>query len=71
MANKLELTWFGKENKQEIEPRLLIERSDLSYEQKSCSLFDDATYDNLLIHGDNLLGLKALIPFYAGKIKCI
>lgn len=27
--------------------------------------------DNLLIHGDNLLALKALIPFYAGRIKCI
>ena len=27
--------------------------------------------DNLIIHGDNLLALKALIPRYAGKIKCI
>ena len=27
--------------------------------------------DNLLIQGDNLLALKALIPFYAGRIKCI
>lgn len=27
--------------------------------------------DNLLIQGDNLLALKALIPFYAGCVKCI
>ncbi len=26
---------------------------------------------NLLIEGDNLLALKALLPMYAGKIKCI
>lgn len=27
--------------------------------------------DNLIIQGDNLLALKALIPFYAGQVKCI
>lgn len=27
--------------------------------------------DNLIIHGDNLHALKALMPRYAGKIKCI
>lgn len=27
--------------------------------------------DNLIIQGDNLLALKALMPRYAGKIKCI
>ena len=27
--------------------------------------------DNLIIHGDNLRALKALLPKYAGKIKCI
>lgn len=26
---------------------------------------------NLLIHGDNLLALKALMPLYAGRVKCI
>ncbi|HLF27296.1 MAG TPA: site-specific DNA-methyltransferase [Anaerolineae bacterium] len=28
-------------------------------------------HDNLIIHGDNLLALKALLPSFAGKIKCI
>lgn len=27
--------------------------------------------DNLLIQGDNLLALKALLPFYRGQVKCI
>lgn len=27
--------------------------------------------DNLVIQGDNLLALKALLPFYAGRVKCI
>ena len=27
--------------------------------------------DNLVIHGDNLKALKALLPTYAGKVKCI
>ncbi len=27
--------------------------------------------ENLLIQGDNLLALKALVPFYAGQVKCI
>ena len=26
---------------------------------------------NMLIHGDNLDALKALLPFYAGRVKCI
>ena len=26
---------------------------------------------NLLVHGDNLLALKALLPYYAGQVKCI
>ena len=32
---------------------------------------DEKSADNLLIHGDNLEALKALLPFYRGRIKCI
>lgn len=32
---------------------------------------DDAAPENLLIQGDNLLALKALLPVYAGRVKCI
>lgn len=28
-------------------------------------------YDNLIIHGDNLVALKALLPYYGEKVKCI
>lgn len=31
----------------------------------------DAGSGNLLIEGDNLLALKALLPYYAGQVKCI
>lgn len=30
-----------------------------------------AAADNLLIQGDNLLALKALLPLYAGRVKCV
>jgi adenine-specific DNA-methyltransferase len=30
-----------------------------------------AAQDNLLIQGDNLEALKALLPYYAGRVKCI
>ena len=65
MANKLELTWYGKENEIKIEPRLLIENKDLS------NTANDPQTENMLIHGDNLLALKALENKYAGKVKCI
>ena len=30
-----------------------------------------ASFNNVLVHGDNLEALKALLPFYAGQVKCI
>lgn len=35
------------------------------------SVHGDPADTNLLIQGDNLLALKALVPFYAGQVKCI
>ena len=60
---KLELTWIGKEQGYAIEPRILIHDLKKSY--------GDENTENMLIHGDNLLTLKALEQDYAGKIKCI
>lgn len=31
----------------------------------------EGSHDNLLIQGDNLEALKALLPFYRGQVKCI
>jgi len=40
--------------------------------KKNKSLTDKVSLnDNLIIHGDNLKALKALLPTYAGKVKCI
>lgn len=40
--------------------------------QKAKSLTEKVSLnDNLIIHGDNLKALKALLPMYAGKVKCI
>ena len=62
-SGKLELTWVGKYEQKEIEPRILVENPELSY--------GDQNTGNMLIHGDNLIALKALEQDYAGKIKCI
>jgi len=31
----------------------------------------DPSAENLVIQGDNLLALKALLPFYRGQVKCV
>jgi adenine-specific DNA-methyltransferase len=33
--------------------------------------YGDANAENILIQGDNLDALKGLLPFYAGRVKCI
>ena len=65
MANKLELTWYGKDEPIRVEPRLLIEDTALS------NIAADPDTQNMLIHGDNLLALKALESKFAGQVKCI
>lgn len=65
MANKLELTWYGKDEPIHIEPRLLIENKAMS------NTAANPNTENMLIHGDNLLALKALEKKFAGQVKCI
>lgn len=62
-TGKLELTWVGKYDEEELEPRILIEDKSRSYGEEES--------DNMLIHGDNLLALRALEADYTGRIKCI
>lgn len=59
----VELTWLGKHECPSLEPHILLEDKGLSY--------GDTDSENLLIHGDNLLALKALEQEYAGQVKCI
>lgn len=60
---KLELTWIGKGEEPAIEPRILLHDASKDY--------GDPQVDNMLIHGDNLLVLKALEQEFAGQVKCI
>ena len=62
-TGKLELTWVGKYEQHIIEPRILIEDKSKSY--------GDPQSNNMLIHGDNLIALKALQQSFGGRIKCI
>lgn len=61
------LNWIGKaavvEHHKEVPFRLLKCRDDLSV--------GDPQAGNLLVQGDNLEALKALLPYYAGQVKCI
>lgn len=62
-SGRLELTWVGKYDDKVIEPRILLEDASKSY--------GDPSSENMLIHGDNLIALRALQQEYAGRIKCI
>lgn len=71
---KLELTWIGKDDSREpIEPRILIENPGYSYGTVETGTLPNGKpwNGNMLIHGDNLLALKALEENYTGAVKCI
>lgn len=61
------LDWIGKQavvnHHREVPYRLLKCDPKLSVGDKDSG--------NLLVQGDNLEALKALLPYYAGKVKCI
>lgn len=60
------LNWIGKEavvnHDKEVHFRLLKKVKSVSVGENS---------QNLVLHGDNLEALKALMPYYGGKIKCV
>jgi len=61
------LDWIGKKavvnHHRQVPYRLIHCDKDKS--------FGDPEAGNLLVQGDNLEALKALLPYYAGKVKCI
>ncbi|PZR04354.1 MAG: site-specific DNA-methyltransferase [Archangium gephyra] len=65
---RLELTWIGKDDEPRLEPRILLEDEELSYAKRVSS---EDIFENRLVHGDNLLALKALEQEFAGKVQCI
>ena len=66
---RLELTWIGKEDRPRLEPRILLEDQEFSHRPARGT--GDGIFENRLIHGDNLLALKALEQEFTGKIKCV
>ena len=61
------LDWIGKKavvgHHREVPFHLLKTNQELSVGEPGSG--------NLLVQGDNLIALKALLPYYAGKVKCI
>ena len=59
------LNWMGREKAVKAAGRVAtkILREDRALSQ--------GTGGNILVHGDNLEALQALLPFYAGEVKCI
>jgi site-specific DNA-methyltransferase (adenine-specific)/adenine-specific DNA-methyltransferase len=61
------LDWIGK-------PAVVNHHREVPYHLLKCDRelsVGDPGSGNLLVQGDNLLALKALLPYYAGKVKCI
>jgi adenine-specific DNA-methyltransferase len=61
------LNWLTREQDLKAaanaEYRLLMEEEKYGY--------GDPDTGNLIVQGDNLEALRALLPFYAGQVKCI
>jgi DNA modification methylase len=61
------LDWIGKKavvnHHKQVPFHLLRQNMELSA--------GDPDSKNLLVQGDNLVALKALLPYYAGQVKCI
>lgn len=68
----LTLEWIGKNkvvNHHQEVPFRVLERQYSFGEQGQHTENNDS--ENMIIHGDNLEALKALLPQYEGKVKCI
>lgn len=60
------LQWIGKD-------KVVTHHNDVSYRvlDRKYTFGDTPNSGNMIIHGDNLEALKALLPEYQDKIKCI
>ena len=66
------LEWIGKEkviNHHQDVPFRVLDRK-YSYDEKGRHDEDNGS-ENMIIRGDNLEALKALLPRYGGRVKCI
>ena len=66
------LEWIGKEkviNHHQEVPFRVLDRQ-YSFDENGQHAGDNGS-ENMIIHGDNLDALKALLPRYEGRVKCI
>ena len=59
-----ELTWIGKDKVKNYAAKVPLHVLEHKYNF-------GGTSENKIIHGDNLLALKSLLPEYEGRVKCI
>lgn len=65
------LNWIGKE-------KVITHHNDVPYHtlKRTYSFDENGQYEedngseNMIIHGDNLIALKALLPMYEGRVNC-
>ena len=68
----LTLEWIGKNkvvNHHQKVPFRVLERQ-YSFDEQGQHTENNGS-ENMIIHGDNLEALKALLPQYEGKVKCM
>lgn len=66
------LEWIGKEKvvNHHLEVPYHVLKRKYSYDEEGQHEADNGS-ENMIIHGDNLLALKSLLPKYEGRISCI
>lgn len=66
------LNWIGKDKviNHHLEVPFHVLERQYSFDEAGKHEEDNSS-ENMIIHGDNLLALKSLLPKYEGKIKCI
>lgn len=66
------LNWIGKDKvlNHHLEVPFHVLERQYSFDEEGKHEEDNGS-DNMIIHGDNLLALKSLLPKYEGRIKCI
>ncbi len=65
------LNWIGKEAVINLHDEVPIHTLTLDRDRSFGYYNELLGTGNLLVEGDNLTALKALLPYYAGKVKCI
>ncbi|MGP1517500.1 MAG: site-specific DNA-methyltransferase [Ottowia sp.] len=66
-----QLTWVGKDKVKNHHHEVPFHLLDKIRDFQAAPGKPDNRRDNILIHGDNLLALKSLLPEFGGRVNCI